>query len=153
MGGWLRDEHDAERPCRMAPGAATDHHELRCRYCLVYTPYLVPDCWCILEEWRGREMELWDLCHASYGRDPSTLLSLSGGTRYDILLADGKNATVNDLILALGLPLPLPLLAPLLASSPAPRSLPKWFTLASPAAAAWPSARKHGERPAYARVS
>ena len=108
VGGWLRDEHDGERPFGVTPRGLTDRHELLCRYCSVYSPHLLTDCRRILEEWRGRERELWDLCRASYGRDPSALLPLKAGPRYDAQLTESENVALDELTGALGLTLPEP---------------------------------------------
>mmetsp|Transcript_4463 Transcript_4463/g.7918 ORF Transcript_4463/g.7918 Transcript_4463/m.7918 type:complete len:857 (-) Transcript_4463:55-2625(-) len=106
IGGWLRDEHDSERPFGVTPRALADRHELLCRFCSVYAPHVMPDCRRILKEWQGQEDELWDMCKASYGKDPSSLLPFETGPRYDALLTESENAAVDDLIRAIGLPFP-----------------------------------------------
>jgi len=106
VSGWLRDEHDFERPFGISPRTLTDYQELFCRYCSVYAPQVIPDCSNILKEWQGKEGELWDMCRASYGRDPSSLLPFETGPRYDALLTESENEAVDNLIRAMGLPFP-----------------------------------------------
>lgn len=106
VAGWLRDEHDAVRPFGATPRGLTDRHELFCRYCSVYAPHAVPHCRRILEEWQGREDELWGLCESSYGRDPGSLLPFQAGPRFDAVLTAGEDAAVDHLLRAMGLSLP-----------------------------------------------
>jgi hypothetical protein len=103
VGGWLRDEHDFERPFGMTP-RHIDRHELLCRYCSVYAPHLLPDCAAILSEWKGKEDELWDYLRASYRKDPSSLLPLDTGPRYNANLSSAENDAIDELIRAMGLP-------------------------------------------------
>ena len=103
VGGWLRDEHDFERPFGMTP-RLIDRHEYLCRYCSVYAPHLLPDCAAILLEWKGKEDELWAYLRASYRKDPSSLLPLDTGPRYNANLSSAENDTIDELIRAMGLP-------------------------------------------------
>ena len=107
IAGWLIDKHDFERPFGTTPRALTDPHEQFCRYCSVYQPDVIPHCSDILQEWQGKEDELWDMCNASYGKDPRSLLPLENGPRYDAMLIDGETKAVDDLIRLMGLPLPV----------------------------------------------
>jgi len=103
VGGWLRDENDFERPFGMTP-RLIDRHEYLCRYCSVYAPHLLPDCAAILLEWKGKEDELWACLRASYRKDPSSLLPLDTGPRYNANLSSAENDTIDELIRAMGLP-------------------------------------------------
>ena len=95
IGGWIKDEHDFERPFGISPRSLVDRHELLCRYCSVYAPNVVPECGGILSEWKGREDELWKLLRSTYGRDPSNLLPLDVGPRYDALLIPRENEAID----------------------------------------------------------
>ncbi|KAL7532772.1 hypothetical protein ACHAXR_008418 [Thalassiosira sp. AJA248-18] len=106
ISGWLRDEHDVERPFGISPRTLTDRHELLCRYCSVYAPHIIPDCRRILKEWQGKEDELWSMCKTSYGKDPNSLLPFGAGPRYEAMLTERENAVVDDLTHAMGLPYP-----------------------------------------------
>jgi len=106
VSGWLRDEHDFERPFGVTPRNLADRHELFCRYCSVYAPHIVPHCKSILKQWEGKEGELWKLCRDSYGKDPMSLLPFERGPRYDALLTKKEEKDVEELIRALGLPFP-----------------------------------------------
>ena len=132
ISGWIRDEHDFERPFGISPRSLVDRHELLCRYCSVYAPNVMPECGGILSEWKGREDELWELLRLAYGRDPSSLLPLDVGPRYDALLTPRENEAIDELIRAMGLPLPKRCLDP---SSPGGRdeaaSLPPMVNLLS----------------------
>ena len=112
ISGWIRDEHDFERPFGISPRSLVDRHELLCRYCSVYAPNVMPECGGILSEWKGREDELWELLRLAYGRDPSSLLPLDVGPRYDALLTPCENKAIDELIRAMGLPLPKQCLDP-----------------------------------------
>lgn len=109
IAGWLpkEDKHDFERPFGTTPRALTDPYEQFCRYCSVYQPDVIPHCSDILQEWQGKEDELWDMCNASYGKDPRSLLPLENGPRYDAMLIDGEMRAIDDLIRLMGLPLPV----------------------------------------------
>ncbi|KAL3826909.1 hypothetical protein ACHAXA_005989 [Cyclostephanos tholiformis] len=106
IAGWIRDEHDFERPFGISPRSLVDRHELLCRYCSVYEPKVLPECGGILSELKGNEDELWKLLNATYGRDPNSLLPLDFGPRYDALLTPRENEAIDVLIRAIGLPLP-----------------------------------------------
>lgn len=103
VSGWLRDEHDFERPFGMTP-RLIDRYELLCRYCSVYAPHLLPNCATILAEWKGKEDELWDYLRASYRKDPSSLLPLDTGPSHNANISSAENDAIDDLIRAMGLP-------------------------------------------------
>ena len=106
ISGWLRDKHDFQRPFGTTPSKLDDTHELFCRFCSVYQPDVIPECGNILKEWQGKEDELWEMCKASYGKDPSSLLPLKSGPRYDAKLIESEMKAVDDLIRIIGLPFP-----------------------------------------------
>jgi len=104
--GWLKDIHDFERPFGTTPRNLTDPLELLCRFCSVYQPDVIPECSSILLEWSTKEKELWEMCKASYGKDPSELLPLKAtGPRYVVQLSDTETKAVDELIVMMGLPL------------------------------------------------
>ncbi|KAL7546814.1 hypothetical protein ACHAWF_010149 [Thalassiosira exigua] len=106
VGGWLRDEHDASRPFGTTPRGLTERRELLCRFCSIYAPEVVPRCSRVLEEWRGREDELWDAIRSSYGKDPCALLPLAKRERRDARLLEAEDAAVDELVREMGLKLP-----------------------------------------------
>ena len=103
--GWLKDKNDFERPFT-TPRNLTDPHELLCRYCSVYQPDIIPSGQ-FLQEWKGKEDELWEICKTSYGKDPRALLPLETGPRYDAMLTKSEMKVIDDLIRGVGLPLPM----------------------------------------------
>ncbi|KAL9182962.1 hypothetical protein ACHAXT_004241 [Thalassiosira profunda] len=105
VGGWLSDDYDFERPFGVTPRGLADRHELLCRYCSVYAPHIIPSCDAILEEWKGKEDELWEMLRASYGKDPNALLPLEKGPRYDSQLSSRENAAVDDVMRSMALPI------------------------------------------------
>ena len=104
ISGWIKDEHDFERPFGVQPRALADHHELLCRFCSVYQPDVIPDCDEITKEWQGKEGELWDMLKSSYGKHPGSLLPIETGPRYDAELTEVENNAIDDLITLMGLP-------------------------------------------------
>lgn len=106
ISGWLKDKHDFQRPFGTTPSKLDDNHELFCRFCSVYQPDVIPECGNILKEWQGKEDELWEMCKSSYGKDPSSLLPLTSGPRYDAMLIENEMKAVDDLIRIIGLPFP-----------------------------------------------
>jgi len=106
ISGWLKDKHDFQRPFGTTPSKLDDNHELFCRFCSVYQPDVIPECGNILKEWQGKEDELWGMCKSSYGKDPSSLLPLTSGPRYDAKLIESEMKAVDDLIRIIGLPFP-----------------------------------------------
>ena len=104
ISGWIKDEHDFERPFGVQPRALADHHELLCRFCSVYQPDVIPDCDDITKEWQGKEGELWDMLKSSYGKHPGSLLPIETGPRYDAELTKIENNAIDDLITLMGLP-------------------------------------------------
>uniref|UniRef100_A0A7S4IC55 DUF726 domain-containing protein n=1 Tax=Odontella aurita TaxID=265563 RepID=A0A7S4IC55_9STRA len=105
ISGWLTDEHDFQRPFGTTPESLTDKHELLCRFCSIYAPYVVPKCREILNKWEGKEGDLWELLHSAYGKDPDSLLPLSSGPRQDGFLSRTENEAVDGLIRTIGLPM------------------------------------------------
>jgi hypothetical protein len=106
ISGWLKDEHDFERPFGITPRKLDDPHEILCRFCSVYQSEMIPHCNEILKEWQGKENELFDLCQSSYGKDPRALLPFDKGPRFDAKLVDYETRAVDKLLTTLGLPLP-----------------------------------------------
>jgi len=106
ISGWLKDIHDFQRPFGTTPSKLDDSHELFCRFCSVYQPDVIPECGNILKEWQGKEDELWEMCKSSYGKDPSSLLPLKSGPRYDAKLIESEMKAVDELIRIIGLPFP-----------------------------------------------
>ena len=104
ISGWIKDEHDFERPFGIQPRTLSDHHELLCRFCSVYQPDVISDCGDIAKEWQGKEGKLWDMLKASYGKHPGSLLPLETGPRYDAELTEGENRAIDDLVTLMGLP-------------------------------------------------
>jgi len=106
ISGWLRDEHDFQRPFGLTPESLTDKHELLCRFCSVYAPTVMPKCREILKQWNGKEDELWEMLRI-YGRDPDSLLPLRSGPRHDAVLSRSENDALDGMIRAMDLPLPV----------------------------------------------
>ena len=66
----------------------------------------MPKCREILEQWNGKENELWEMLRV-YGRDPDSLLPLRSGPRHDAVLSRSENDALDGMIRAMDLPLPV----------------------------------------------
>lgn len=79
LSGWLRDEHDFQRPWGMTPSQPPlPKYSLEAlqRLYKVYNPKLIPYASDILELWHGKEFMLWKQLKETYGVDPDHLFPL-----------------------------------------------------------------------------
>lgn len=106
ISGWLTDEHDFQRPFGVTPDSLDDKIELLARFCSVYSPFTVPTCPSILQKWQGKEDELWNVLRSGYGKDPDSLLPLTG-PRQLAALSESESDMVDNVIETLGFPRPL----------------------------------------------
>ncbi|OEU11807.1 DUF726-domain-containing protein [Fragilariopsis cylindrus CCMP1102] len=97
INGWLTDEYDFERPFGITPKLLTNKKELLCRFCSIYAPQVIPECDNILQEWKGKENELWDILKSAYGKDPNSLLPIDNNEN-TMMLSIAENKSIDSMI-------------------------------------------------------
>jgi len=109
MSGWLRDDHDFQRPFGIMPSHPPldrarhdDRLELLERFYAIYRPGHILKCPKVLESWRGEEDQLWRLLRRNYGKDPDSLFPLDNGPRFRGSLTHEQRETVEQLFTQLG---------------------------------------------------
>lgn len=100
ISGWLGDKLDFQRPWGVTPTdpPLTNKLELLKRFFSVYSPEKVFKCDTILKEWKGKEEELWQVLHQSYGRDPDHLLPIVYDSLDGIPLTKEEDDIVGDIL-------------------------------------------------------
>ncbi|CAB9528307.1 Transmembrane and coiled-coil domain-containing protein 4 [Seminavis robusta] len=106
ISGWLRDQHDFQRPWGVAPSnpRIRNRLELLERFYSVYRPDHVGKCKKILASWKGEETKLWDLLRQKYGRDPDHLYPIASTESSDFHqgLTLEQEEVLTDLFVELG---------------------------------------------------
>jgi len=106
ISGWLRDEHDFQRPWGISPTnpRIRDRLELLERFYSVYRPDHVSKCKKILASWKGEEKQLWGLLKQKYGRDPDHLYPIlsSHENGFHRGLTREQEEVLNDLFVEMG---------------------------------------------------
>jgi len=104
MSGWLRDDHDFQRPWGIMPSRPPidDRLELLERFYAIHRPGHILKCPRVLESWKGEERELWRLLRKNYGRDPDHLFPLDSGPRFRGSLTHEQQEVVSQLFELLG---------------------------------------------------
>ena len=104
MSGWLRDDHDFQRPWGITPSRPplSDRLELLERFYAIHRPGHVLKCPKVLESWRGEEDQLWKILRRNYGRDPDHLFPLDDGPRYRAGLTHEEQEVVDQIFVELG---------------------------------------------------
>jgi hypothetical protein len=102
ISGWIRNRNDFHRPWGITPEGLDKAEQLR-RFFSIFDPEKVDKCDLILEQWKGREDQFWDLLRDTHGRDPDHLLPLYGPLDEGALNEDEK-AGIDYLVETLGYP-------------------------------------------------
>jgi hypothetical protein len=102
ISGWIRNKNDFHRPWGITPEGLDKLEQLR-RFFSIFDPEKVDKCDLILEQWKGREDQFWDLLRDTHGRDPDHLLPLYGPLDEEALNEDEK-AAIDYLVETLGYP-------------------------------------------------
>lgn len=102
ISGWVRDQHDFQRPWGATPTTLDDRLEKLERFYSVHSPSHVLKCQQILTYWKDEEEDLWKLLRKKYGTDPDHLFPLQKGPRYDSALTHEQKEVVDQLFVQLG---------------------------------------------------
>ena len=104
MSGWVRDDHDFQRPWGIMPSRPplADRLELLERFYAIHRPGHILKCSKVLDSWRGEEEHLWRLLRSNYGRDPDHLFPLDDGPRYRASLTHEQQEVVDQIFVQLG---------------------------------------------------
>lgn len=104
MSGWLRDDHDFQRPWGIMPSRPPldDRLELLERFYAIHRPGHILKCPKVLESWRGEEEQLWRLLRRNYGRGPDNLFPLDHGPRFRGALTHEQREVVDQIFAQLG---------------------------------------------------
>jgi hypothetical protein len=103
ISGWLRDEHDFQRPWGVSPSnpRLRDRLELLERFYSIHRPDHVGKCRKILQNWDGDEKGLWLLLKERYGKDPDHLFPLETGPRLQSSLTLEEEEIITELLVEL----------------------------------------------------
>lgn len=107
ISGWLRDQHDFQRPWGINPSnpRIRDRLELLERFYAVYKPDHVSKCKNLLQKWKGEEKQLWELLKQKYGRDPDHLFPIVSPNHsrfFHLGLTLEQDEVLNELFVELG---------------------------------------------------
>ena len=105
ISGWLRDNHDYQRPWGLHPTRPrlVDRLELLERFYSIHRPDHLPNCPRVLADWKGEEKNLWSLLREKYGSDPDHLFPLNDGPRLRGSLTLDQEEVLDAMFVELGL--------------------------------------------------
>ena len=105
ISGWLRDNHDYQRPWGLHPTRPrlVDRLELLERFYSIHRPDHLPNCPRVLADWKGEEKNLWSLLREKYGSDPDHLFPLHDGPRLRGTLTLDQEEALDAMFVELGL--------------------------------------------------